>query len=105
MLWLMTVFGLLRVRSGQGNWVACSRGRPSAGSPHPGDSQLLVLVENLAVAVDLVFHAGCWYSLISPASLGRSWIRLIGTGKGSTSGMSSGVRRPMPWRWWLRPVL
>ena len=65
----------------------------------------LVLVENSAIAVDLVFHADCWYSLISPASLGRSWIRSVRTGKGSTSGSSPGARRPMPWPWWLRPAL
>ncbi len=28
-----------------------------------------------------MFHAGCWYSLTSPASLGRSWIRSVRTGK------------------------
>jgi hypothetical protein len=56
-----------------------------------------VLVENSAIAVDLVFHAGCWYSLISPASLGRSWIRSARTGRGTTSGSSPGARRRMPW--------
>ena len=61
------------------------------------------LVGNFAIAVGLVLHAGCWCSLISPASLGRSWIRSAGTGKGSTSGSSPGARRPMPWPWWLHP--
>ena len=70
-----------------------------------GKGGLLVLVENSNIAVDLVFHAGCWYSLISPASLGRSWIRSVRMGKGSTSGSSPGARRPMPWPWWLRPAL
>jgi hypothetical protein len=55
-----------------------------------------VLVENSTIAVDLVFHAGCWYSLMSPASLGRSWIRSVLPGKGSTSGSSFGARRAMP---------
>jgi 23S rRNA A1618 N6-methylase RlmF len=55
-----------------------------------------VLIENSAIAVDLVFHAGCWYSLMSPASLGRSWIRSVRTGKGSTSGSSFGARKAMP---------
>jgi hypothetical protein len=75
----------------------------------PGASDPIVqvpeLVENSAIAVELVFHADCWYSLISPASLGRSWIRSAGTGKGSTAGSSPGARRPMPWPWWLRPAL
>src|SRR5579863_4034195 len=75
------------------------------GFAPPGRQPAACTGRNPAVAVDLVFHAGCWYSLISPASLGRSWIRSIGTGKGSTSGLSSGVRRPTPWPWWLRPVL
>jgi YD repeat-containing protein len=56
-----------------------------------------VLVENSATAVDLVFHVGCWYSLISPASLGRSWNRSARVGKGRMPGSSSGARRPMPW--------
>ncbi len=58
--------------------------------------RIALLVENSAIAVDLVFHAGCWYSLMSPASLGRSWIRSVRTGKGSTSGSSFGARRAMP---------
>jgi hypothetical protein len=73
------------------------------GGIHP--SILPVLVENCAIAVELVFHAGCWYSVISPASLGRGWIGSVGTGKGSTAGSSPGARRPVPWPWWLRPAL
>jgi hypothetical protein len=51
-----------------------------------------VLVENSAVAVDLMFHAGCWYSLMSPASLGRSWVRSVRPEKGRTSGSSFGAQ-------------
>ena len=64
-----------------------------------------VLVENSATSGDLVFHAACPYSLISPASLVRRWIRVAGPGKALTFGASSGARRSMPWPWWLRPVL
>ena len=41
-----------------------------------------VLAGNFAIAVGLVFHAGCCYSLISPASLSRSRIRPAGDGEG-----------------------
>ena len=44
----------------------------------------------------LGFHAACRYSLISPASLARRWIRAGGMRKAMTSGSSSGARRPMP---------
>lgn len=64
-----------------------------------------VLVENLTAGADLGFHAACWYSLISPASLVRRRMRAGGTGKAMTSGASSGARRSMPSPWWLRPVL
>jgi hypothetical protein len=53
----------------------------SAGAAHLPP----VLVENSAIAVDLVFHADYWYSLISPASLGRSWIRSARTVWGARS--------------------
>jgi hypothetical protein len=43
---------------------------------------LPVLVENSVTGVGLGFHAACWYSLISPASLVRRWIRAAGTGAG-----------------------
>jgi hypothetical protein len=64
-----------------------------------------VLVENSATSAGLVFHAACRYSLISPASLARRSTRAAGTGKTMTPGASFGARRPMPWPWWLRPVL
>ena len=41
----------------------------------------LVLVENSGTSADLVFHAVCRYSLISPASLVRRWIRVPGRGR------------------------
>jgi hypothetical protein len=37
-----------------------------------------VLVENSATSAELGFHAICRYSLISPASLVRRWIRVAG---------------------------
>jgi alkyl hydroperoxide reductase subunit AhpC len=64
-----------------------------------------VLVENSATSAGLGFHAACRYSLISPASLVRRWIRAGGMGKAITFGASSGARSPMPSPWWLRPVL
>src|SRR5882762_5841215 len=72
-------------------------GPGTSRDPARRDTESPVLVENSAIAVDLVFHADCWYSLISPASLGRSWIRSARTGRGTASGSSPGARRPMPW--------
>jgi hypothetical protein len=67
-------------------------------STHPEDDMSQpVLVENSATSADLVFHAACRYSLISPASLVRRWIRVAGPGKAMTFGASSGARRSMPW--------
>jgi integrase len=62
-----------------------------------------VLVENSGA--DLGFHAAYRYSLISPPSLARRWIRVAGPGRAITSWSSSGARRLMPLPWWLRPVL
>jgi len=73
-----------------------------------GVQELPVLVENSGTGADLGFHAVCRYSrysLISPASLVRRWIREAGTGKAMTSRLSSGARSSMPSPWWLRPVL
>ena len=67
-----------------------------AGSRAPGGTSRPVLVENSGTSADLGFHAVCRYSLISPASLARRWIRAAGPGKAMTSGLSSGARRPMP---------
>jgi hypothetical protein len=67
--------------SAQSTWKK-SAARSTAAWARRNTRQDPVLVENPAVAVDLVFHAGCRYSLISPASLGRSWIWSIRTGKG-----------------------
>jgi hypothetical protein len=64
-----------------------------------------VLIENSGTSADLGFHAICRYSLISPASLVRRWMRVAGTGKAMTSRVSSGARSSMPSPWWLRPVL
>ena len=50
------------------------------------------------------FHAVCRYSLISPASRARRWIRASGTGQVMSSRSSSGAQA-MPSPWWLRPVL
>lgn len=61
---LCAIFGVIVVGLVRSHRAA----RPDAGRTFCADR---VLVENSAVAVDLVFHAG-WYSLISPASLGRS---------------------------------
>jgi hypothetical protein len=64
---------------------------------HPRESRdTPVLVENSATGTGLDFHAACRYSLISPASLARRWIRAVGPGKAMTSGLSSGAGRPMP---------
>jgi len=43
---------------------------------------------NSVTDAHLVLHAACWYSLISPASLARRWIRAAGTGEAMTSGSS-----------------
>jgi hypothetical protein len=90
-----------RLSAGAGNME-----RPGADliASYLDPGRLPVLVDNAATAVDLVFHAERWYSLISPASLGRSWIWSVRAGKGSTSGSSSGARSIMPWPW-LRPLL
>ncbi len=42
---------------------------------------LTVPVENSATSAGLGFHAACRYSLISPASLVRRWIRRLGSGR------------------------
>jgi hypothetical protein len=92
-------------------WLPCSTIMASRRTPTPmtrprfASQAPPVLVDNAATAVDLVFHAERWYYLISPASLGRSWIWSVRAGKGSTSGSSSGARSIMPWPWWLRPLL
>jgi hypothetical protein len=64
-----------------------------------------VLVENSAASTGLGFHAVRQHSLISPASLAWRWNRVTGPGNAMTSGLSSGARSPMPFPWWLRPVL
>jgi hypothetical protein len=83
------------------------RSGSSSGTATPSSPPCLmpVLVENSATGTGLGFHAACRYSLISPASLVRRWIRVAGMGKAMTSGASSGARRAMPLPWWLRPVL
>jgi len=86
--------------------------RGAAGGLDPGvratrtiKEYVPVLVENSAAGADLGFHAACRYSLISPPSLARRWIRVAGPGRAITSWSSSGARRLMPLPWWLRPVL
>ena len=44
-----------------------------------------MLVEYSATRLGLVFHAACWYSLISPASLVLRWIRAARVEKAMTN--------------------